>query len=370
MHEVSDMCTKDTGGTLPHWENVPCDVQWSFGHGLSYTQFIYSDLILSSTILRQHWHDGEDNATIDDDEQLTVTVTVTNAGEIAGAETVLFFSFDEFRSTSPEYKRLRGYEKVWLEPGESKDVSIKISLQDDLRFVGPHDDSHYIFQDGLEFRIGIGSDSDCRRNPNAERNLCCDVVTIQTEKEYIGACEAACNVWKESGGRCAKNNFLPKATSTETVMEVCRSLCASADGFVQNGANLNDGDGWGWNYVKCLEAIVWNESFDSEVDCWKLTSLCRDVTQITGMDEFGNTNSLSAEVYDRTNSGATPLAIVIAMVAMVFASFMIVRAVRTGFSRSTGGHIYRGAQSKNYINVEFSAIRSSEERNHDVDLTL
>ena len=73
------MCTKDTGGTLPHWENVPCDVQWSFGHGLSYTQFVYDDLILSSNTLRQHWHDGEDYARIDDDEQLTVTVTVTMA---------------------------------------------------------------------------------------------------------------------------------------------------------------------------------------------------------------------------------------------------------------------------------------------------
>jgi len=148
---------------------------------------------LSTKILQQHWQDDDDDIQERDDEQLTVTVTVINTGDVGGAETVLFFTFDEFRSTTPEYKRLRGYEKVWLEPKESKEVSIKISLQDDLRFVGAHDDSHYILQDGLEFRVGIGSGSDCRN----DGNLCSEVVTIRTAEDYVGACEAACNVWKK-----------------------------------------------------------------------------------------------------------------------------------------------------------------------------
>ena len=109
LHEVSDMCTRDNGGTLPHWDNVPCEVQWPFGHGLTYARFAYGDLRLSTKTLQQHWHDDDvnDDKTKYDDEQLIVTVTVTNTGDVAGAETVLFFTFDEFRSTTPAMSNLK-----------------------------------------------------------------------------------------------------------------------------------------------------------------------------------------------------------------------------------------------------------------------
>ena len=362
FHEVSDMCTRDTGGTLPHWKNVPCEVQWPFGHGLTYAQFSYGDLLLSTTTLRQRWHDGDHTTELNAYEELTVAVRVTNTGDVAGAETVLFFTFDEFRSTTPEYKRLRGYEKVWLEPGEAKDVSITISLQDDLRFVGPHDDSHYILQDGLEFRVGIGSGSDCRSNPDADGNICSEVVTIRTEEDYIGACEAACNVWKESGENCAKNAFLPKARTTSAAIAACRKSCAGANSLDEADATLKN-DGWGWNYVKCLEPIVWNEQFDSEKDCWKLTSFCRDVTQTIGMDEFGNSNSSIGDFAgSNDNSDALPSAIIVAMFSGAIASAMIVRAIRAGFSTTPNIHPKHNAQGGKYIDVEFSAIRSSDER--------
>eukprot|EP00531_Pseudo-nitzschia_arenysensis_P000373 CAMPEP_0116128016 /NCGR_PEP_ID=MMETSP0329-20121206/7138_1 /TAXON_ID=697910 /ORGANISM="Pseudo-nitzschia arenysensis, Strain B593" /LENGTH=1047 /DNA_ID=CAMNT_0003622133 /DNA_START=55 /DNA_END=3198 /DNA_ORIENTATION=- len=356
LHEISDMCTRDTGGTLPHWDNVPCEVEWPFGHGLSYAQFTYSNVHLSTITLQQYWHNDKDGKT-GSNVELVVTVTVTNTGDIGCAETVLFFSFDTFRSTTPEYKRLRGYDKVWLEPGESKDVSITISLQEDLRFVGPHDDSHYILQDGLEFRMGIGSDSDCRNDPDADGKLCSDVVTIRTEDDYIGACEAACNVWKDSGDNCAKNAFLPKSSSLEDAMDSCRKLCASD----------KSNDGWGWNYVKCLESVAWNEQFDSETDCLKLTSLCRDVTRTMDLDEFGKTNSKSGSFSgNEANLDAPPSAIIVAMLAGAIASVMIVHAIRAGFSATSNPSMQRTTRGKKYGDVEFSAIQSSDETNTEV----
>jgi len=365
LHEISDMCTKDTGGTLPHWENVPCEVQWPFGHGLTYTQFAYDDLRLSRQTLQQHWQDTDKTGR--DGEHLTVTVTVSNRGRVAGAETVLFFAFDEFRSTTPEYKRLVGYEKVWLEPGESKDVANSIS-PDDLRFVGPHDDSHYVLQDGLEFRIGIGSESDCRDNPDAAENLCSEKVTIRTEEDYVGACEAACNVWKQSGDYCVKNAFSPNARTTGVAMDACRKSCAAIYSSDEKDVKLNN-DGWGWNYVSCLESIVWNERFDSNADCWKLTSLCRDVTQTAGMDEFGNPPGNSEGfVGSEINSDSPPSAIIVAALAGAIASVMIFRTVRGGFTTNSDVLPQHTRRGKHYGNVEFSAIRSSDVGNGRIEL--
>jgi len=359
LHEVSEMCTEDTGGTLPHWNNVPCEVQWPFGHGLSYSRFEYGDVRLSTTTLQQHWHDAEDDNDSKskrsfDDEELTVTVNVTNTGDITGAETVLFFTFDESRSTTPEYKRLRGYEKVWFEPGESKDVSITISLQDDLRFVGPHDDSHYILQDGLQFVVGIGSGSDCR----LANDSCSELVTIRTEKDYNGACEAACNLWRDSGDYCTSQAFPPKPSTTGTAIDTCREACASIH-FDKTDVQLNN-DGWGWNYVKCLESIVQNETFDSKKDCWKLTSFCRDVTQTPGMDEFGSGGSDSKMLGSggNMNSNTSPLAIILSLISGIFASAMIVYAMKGGFSTDTIQPHHNNTKGGKYGDVEFSAIIS------------
>mmetsp|Transcript_16425 Transcript_16425/g.37758 ORF Transcript_16425/g.37758 Transcript_16425/m.37758 type:complete len:1108 (+) Transcript_16425:111-3434(+) len=381
LHEISDMCTEDTGGFLPHMNNVPCDVQWPFGHGLSFTKFEYGDVQLSTTTLQQHWHDvdheNSERGRKTDDEQLSVTVSVTNSGDMAGAETILFFTFDESRSTTPEYKRLRGYEKVWLEPGESKDVRISISLQNDLRFVGPHDDSHYILQDGLKFRVGIGSDSDCRRTSGSNSDdgigVCSEVVTIRTETDYVGACEAACNLWKDSGDYCVETAFPPKSSTTGTAIGACRNSCTSIH-FNENDVQLNN-DGWGWNYVKCLESIVQNDTFDSKKDCWKLTSLCRDVTHTLGMDEFGSGMSDSKMVGSGggNNGGSTnnlpPLAIMLSLFSGIFASVMIIYTMRDGFdSPNIHPRQQKSTKRGKYGNVEFLAIdaSSNEMRNNEV----
>ena len=116
------------------------DVQWPFGFGLSYTDFAYSDFKLESPA---EFKAGDD---------LKVSVKVTNTGDRAGKEAVLVYSSDLVASLIPDVKRLRGFEKVALEPGESKTVSIVIPAND-LAFVGA--DGKWRLEEG-DFRLSCG----------------------------------------------------------------------------------------------------------------------------------------------------------------------------------------------------------------------
>ncbi|MTI31780.1 glycoside hydrolase family 3 N-terminal domain-containing protein, partial [Xanthovirga aplysinae] len=97
------------------------EIQYPFGHGLSYTSFEYSDLKINK---------AEFNA----DDVLEVSVKVTNTGDRSGKEVVQFYASDLFASVSPSVKRLKGFEKIELAPKESRVVSFQISAKD-LAFV-------------------------------------------------------------------------------------------------------------------------------------------------------------------------------------------------------------------------------------------
>ena len=258
FHAVSDKCTNGDG-PLPHYEYVPCGLQWPFGHGMSFTTFEYSNLLATGGI----------------DEDLVVSVTVTNTGEVGGSDAVLFFTFDDFRSTTPEYKRLRAFEKVFLEPGDKKTVTKTIAL-DDLRFVGPHDDHHYILDPTMTSVVGVGADTDCRLNPD-KNPLCSRLQAKQPSRPYVGACEAACDVWMDSN--CASSFGL---SSTQS----CLDMCVPISEYPNSQVNLGN-DGWGWGYVNCLESVVWGFHQAGQKECWKMTGLCRNVFQTGQLDEFG-----------------------------------------------------------------------------------
>ena len=98
------------------------DVQWNFGDGLSYTTYNYSNLKIDKT-----------SFTVDD--VLTVSVDVTNTGKVAGKESVLLYSKDLVASSTPDNIRLRNFEKVALNPGETKTVTMQLKGSD-LAFVG------------------------------------------------------------------------------------------------------------------------------------------------------------------------------------------------------------------------------------------
>jgi len=119
-------------------EETAYNPQYPFGHGLSYTRFEYSGLQLSDT-------------TMTPEGKIQVEVTVTNAGERKGKETVMMFVSDHYASVTPPVKRLKAFEKIELEPGQSRKVEFEIH-PDDLMFVGPN--NQWILEDG-EFSVMI-----------------------------------------------------------------------------------------------------------------------------------------------------------------------------------------------------------------------
>lgn len=98
------------------------DVQWPFGFGLSYTSYAYSNLKV-------------DKSSFAPGDVITVSVDVTNTGSVEGKESVLLYSSDLVASSTPDIKRLRGFDKISLKPGETKTVTLKLAA-DDLAFVG------------------------------------------------------------------------------------------------------------------------------------------------------------------------------------------------------------------------------------------
>jgi len=90
---------------------------YSFGWGLSFTQFTFGPMTLSSPVLK-----GSAN--------LTVTIAVTNSGTREGKHTVELYSHQEYASVTPSMQRLRAFQKISLKPGETKIVSFTITASD------------------------------------------------------------------------------------------------------------------------------------------------------------------------------------------------------------------------------------------------
>ena len=89
---------------------------YPFGYGLSYTTFEYSSVTLSDTILP-----------MTKDQSVTASVTVTNTGEVKGTEVVQLYISDRVAKGVRPYKELRGFERITLEPGESREVTFTIN---------------------------------------------------------------------------------------------------------------------------------------------------------------------------------------------------------------------------------------------------
>ncbi len=126
-----------------HYDRVSVAPLFPFGHGLSYTTFTYGDVKLDSTTLTA-------------DGSITVTVPVTNSGEVDGAEVVQAYVHD-IKSRLPRPKKeLVGFEKVFLKAGETKDVSLKLNKHS----VGYYDTKAlaWIAEEG-DFEVLVGASS-------------------------------------------------------------------------------------------------------------------------------------------------------------------------------------------------------------------
>ena len=102
--------------------NAKITQQWGFGYGLSYTSYKYSNLKVSQSDFRHG-------------DIIKVSVDVKNTGKVAGKESVLLFSSDLIASVVPDGRRLRAFDKVELQPGETKTITFELKA-DDLAFVG------------------------------------------------------------------------------------------------------------------------------------------------------------------------------------------------------------------------------------------
>jgi beta-glucosidase len=113
--------------------------QFEFGYGLSYTDFEYGALRLSSN-------------TLTDEKPITISIEVKNTGKRTGKEVVQLYTRDIVASITPSMKRLRGFEKITLEPGQSKTIHFTITAED-LAFVGLQ--NRWITEEGA-FKAMIG----------------------------------------------------------------------------------------------------------------------------------------------------------------------------------------------------------------------
>ena len=122
--------------------NAKITQQWGFGYGLSYTSYQYSNLKVSQSDFRHG-------------DIIKVSVDVKNTGKVAGKESVLLFSSDHIASMVPDGRRLRAFDKIELQPGETKTVTFDLNA-DDLAFVGY--DGKWVLEEG-DFKLMIADQS-------------------------------------------------------------------------------------------------------------------------------------------------------------------------------------------------------------------
>ena len=126
-----------------YYDKKEMDVLFPFGYGLSYTRFEYSDLKL-------------DKLKMQDTDTLTVTCNVKNVGNVAGAEAVQLYVRDEESSVRRPVRELKGFEKVFLAPGEEREVTFVL---DKRSFAYYETQIHDWFVESGRFFIEIGASS-------------------------------------------------------------------------------------------------------------------------------------------------------------------------------------------------------------------
>jgi beta-glucosidase len=135
-------CNPDVKWNSRHRDIPSCDPQFVFGHGLSYTSFEITDLQLSSP-------------TVSPKGSLQASVKVTNTGDLEGDEVVQLYINDPVASISQPVRRLRGFERVTLAPGETKTVTFTLDRTD----FGFYDDRGKLVVEPGQIDVYVGSSS-------------------------------------------------------------------------------------------------------------------------------------------------------------------------------------------------------------------
>ena len=257
---VTEKCTRSqrevetlpfaASDNLPNYTYEDCEVEWTFGTGLSFTTFEHSLAAPSTaTIGSGTGHD-----------KVTIAVTTTNTGSARGKTAVLGFSFIETRRSTPPTKELFDFVKtVELDPGESTVNELTLRA-DHLTFL--YDDAeHFVLQDGMRVRLGVGEkETDCVDGG-------CSEVIVVDKGERDERCEEACAIWDEAcpeafgGGGGGGGEEAPTSSAAETCLEFCKMSKE-----------------WSWNYVSCLEGSwYFSPPADEGRMCFELIDECRDI---------------------------------------------------------------------------------------------
>ena len=122
--------------------DIPNEPLFPFGYGLSYTQFVYGDVKLSTNKINKAG-------------AFTASVILTNKGQFDGAEVVQLYIEDKVRSITPSAKELKGFQKVYLKAGETKTIQFKVT-EEMLKFWNA--DIKFVSELG-DFNLLIGGNS-------------------------------------------------------------------------------------------------------------------------------------------------------------------------------------------------------------------
>jgi len=128
------------GRTYMYMEDEPL---YSFGHGLSYTTFAFTNLRLSADRLGP-------------DQPLTIAVDVTNTGKRAGDEVVQLYVKHLTSALERPQQELKGFQRVSIEPGETRTVTLSLAA-DDLAYWNIDEQCFVIENDTIDIRIGRSS---------------------------------------------------------------------------------------------------------------------------------------------------------------------------------------------------------------------
>jgi len=126
-----------------HFDKYDIEPLFPFGHGLSYTEFEYCNLRLSA----QRFAQGE---------TLALSLSVANTGAVAGAEVVQLYIADQRPGEDRPRQSLKGFQKVWLEPGEKKLVSMTLAVEE-LNIFCPRENTWQSKPGTYSARIGSSS---------------------------------------------------------------------------------------------------------------------------------------------------------------------------------------------------------------------
>ena len=209
-----------------YYDKKEMDVAYPFGYGLSYTTFACSDLKISN-----------ENPT--DKDTITVSVDVTNTGNMAGKEVVQLYVKDCTSSTIRPEKELKGFEKVFLNPGETKTVTMEL---DKRSFAWYNTELHDWFAASGEYKLLVGTSSrdihlEGRIHLNSSQELPMHVhmnttlgelfrnpKTSETAKELIAKYISAMNVGEESSSEAASEAITEEMTEAMTDSMPLRAL--------------------------------------------------------------------------------------------------------------------------------------------------